>query len=464
MRDTVLRRCVLGLALALLAFGSAARSVARTAEAAGPEGSPSLDTTLRAAEADSIVTTTPAPGADERDVLDLFKLRRGPRKEPKQGELMRFLLPVFSVNPTSGVSLGVGLSAAIALGPPSDTIVSSMSGSVMVTTKKQLTSNLKTVLVTPGNTWELLGDLRFNLFSEPTYGLSTGPTPVSGGFQMNGVDTEALPGAQPMKFDYTRVHETVFRRVSGPFYLGVGYHLDLHTNIEDERLNLAAVPPAVTSHYAYSVFEGFDDTHYSLSGLSLNALWETRDHTLNPYRGVYLQLGVRVNPTWLGSSRPSSSVYGELRTYLPVSKTRPRHLVAFWVRTDAVATGEAPYLDLPAIGYDTRGRTGRGYAAGRFRGTALVYGEAEYRFPLTKSGILGGVVFLNATTTSRPAVVEPALGVSDGGVALFHSVVPAGGAGLRVMGGRQARMNFVLDYAFGVGGAHGFYLALGEAF
>ena len=124
-------------------------------------------------------------------------------------------------------------------------------------------------------------------------------------------DTEALPGAQPMKFDYTRVHETVFRRVSGPFYLGVGYHLDLHTNIEDERLNLAAVPPAVTSHYAYSVFEGFDDTHYSLSGLSLNALWETRDHTLNPYRGVYLQLGVRVNPTWLGSSRPSSSVYGD---------------------------------------------------------------------------------------------------------------------------------------------------------
>jgi len=88
----------------------------------------------------------------------------------------------------------------------------------------------------------------------------------------------------------------------------------------------------------------------------------------------------------------------------------------------------------------------------------------EYRFPLTRSGVLGGVVFANATTTSRPPLDEPALGVSDPGVEIFHTIQPAGGAGLRIKVDRQARMNIVVDYAFGAGGASGFYLAVGEAF
>lgn len=405
-----------------------------------------------------------APATDDRDVLELVGLRRGAPAEPRRGELMKFLLPVFSVSPTTGVALGLGLSGAIALGSPANTIVSSLSGSVMVTTKEQFMANLKTVLVTSENRWELLGDLRFYRFAEPTYGLGTGETPVGGGFGINGVDTEALPGAQPMRFDYVRVHETVLRQVKGPVYVGGGYHLDHHSRIVDERLDVSASPPAVTSHYAYSTLEGFDPARYTLSGVSIDGLWESRDHTLDPHRGLYLLLSLRLNPAWLGSSRPSSSVSGELRTYLPVSATRSRHLVAVWLRADSQVTGVLPYLDLPALGYDTRGRSGRGYAAGRFRGTSLLYGEVEYRLPLTRNGVLGGVAFLSATTAARPRVSEPTLGVDEPGTALFDSVVPAGGAGLRVKVDRQARMNLALDYAIGVGGAHGFYLALGEAF
>ena len=61
-----------------------------------------------------------------------------------------------------------------------------------------------------------------------------------------------------------------------------------------------------------------------------------------------------------------------------------------------------PYLILPALSYDQRGRSGRGYTQGRFRGTNLVYSEAEYRFPISAcGGIIGGVVFANLTTASN---------------------------------------------------------------
>lgn len=404
------------------------------------------------------------PAQDEGDLLQLFGLRSSPPLEPKIGNVMMFVVPAFGVNPTVGVALGVATTAAVALGSSEDTTVSSFSASAMLTTKNQFLGSLKSVLLTSHNDWELLGDARIYKYSQSTYGLGTGATPVSGGFHLNGLDTAALPGEQPMRFNYVKVHETAFRRVSGNAYAGLGYHLDLHWDVVDESLAPSASPPVITSHYAYSRLKGFDPTHYGVSGVSLNALYETRDHTLDPHHGSYLLLSWRVNPSWLGSSQASSMLYGEARTYVGLSSGRARHLLALWAYASAVTTGAVPYLDLPALGYDVRDRSGRGYPQGRFRGTALVYGEAEYRFPLTRSGLLGGVVFLNATTASRPAVDEPSLGVQEKATALFDAVEPAGGIGLRVMVDRQARMNLVIDYAVGAGGSNGVYLSAGEAF
>jgi hypothetical protein len=401
---------------------------------------------------------------DDGDLLQLFGFRSTPPIEPQRGKVMFFALPVFSVNPAVGVALGVGATAAVALGDPQHTTVSSLSASAMLTTKDQFLGSLKSVLLTARNDWELLGDARFQSHSQATYGLGTGATPVTGGFHLNGLDTAAVPGEQPMRFEYVRVHETAFRRVTGNAYAGIGYHLDLHWDVVDETLDPSASPPVVTSHYAYSRAEGFDPEHYSLSGISLNALHETRDHTLDPHHGTYLLLSWRVNPTWLGSSQTSSMLYGEARTYVGLSERRPRHVLALWTYVHGVTTGAVPYLDLPALGYDVRDRSGRGYPQGRFRGTALVYGEVEYRFPITRRGLLGGVAFVNATTAARPSVNEPSLGVQEKGIALFDAVEPAGGLGLRIMADRQARMNLVVDYAIGAGGSNGLYFAVGEAF
>jgi hypothetical protein len=84
----------------------------------------------------------------------------------------------------------------------------------------------------------------------------------------------------------------------------------------------------------------------------------------------------------------------------------------------------------------------------------MLYGEAEYRFPISKcSGVLGGVVFLNATTADRP----------DKEIKLFDYIAPGYGAGLRVMVDKHSRTNLQLDIGFGKKST-GFYLGAAETF
>jgi hypothetical protein len=107
-----------------------------------------------------------------------------------------------------------------------------------------------------------------------------------------------------------------------------------------------------------------------------------------------------------------------------------------------------------ALGEDQRARSGRGYIGGRFRGEDLVYGEIEYRFPLLPcSEILGGVLFVNATTASN----------QSRDVGLFEYIKPGVGFGLRIMMNKYFRTNINLDFAFG-SNSQGLYFSGTETF
>ena len=141
-------------------------------------------------------------------------------------------------------------------------------------------------------------------------------------------------------------------------------------------------------------------------------------------------------------------------TYIGLSKRFPRHLLAFWMFGSFVVGGKIPYLDLMATGFDQMNSSGRGYIQGRWRGENFVYGEVEYRFPISQcSKILGGVLFLNATTASNNATSIP----------LFGYIKPAAGAGLRIMLTKQNRLNLLIDFAIGEK-SHGFYAQTSEVF
>ncbi len=369
-------------------------------------------------------------------------------------------LPVIAANPAVGFMYGVAPSASWLLGDKSTTSRSSMVSSVVYTTKKQLLLTLKSTVFTGNDGWVLMGDWRYFDTSQPTYGLGTGPQSdrlVADGLEYDDGDfSTGILEAQMMEFKFIRFHESALKRVGDSrFFAGLGYHLDIHYDINDQLLDLDTLPPSITSHYAYSQDRGFDDEGYTLSGVSFNGLYDTRDNTVNPYSGRYGFISFRFNPEFIGSDRSSTMFWAEYRDYFGLSKKRDRHLLAFWTYGSFVTSGELPYLDIPAVGWDQFGRSGRAYPQGRFRGEGLAYAEMEYRFPLQKDKeTFGGVLFVNGTTASN----------QDADINLFEAIEPGVGVGWRIMLDKNARTNLSLDYAWGAYGAQGFYLNVNETF
>ena len=358
---------------------------------------------------------------------------------------------------------GLAPGASWFMGEPSDTHISSFLGTFIYTTNKQWILTAKANTFLNHDSWNLLTDIRFFITSQPTYGLGTGPQsakPVSDGFiEYTDNPYDPIDVDQMMEFNYFRFHQTVLKRYKNTrIFGGLGYHMDRHYNIQDNLLDLDPNDgdgEVITSHYAYSLGNGFDPLEYTLSGLSFNLLYDSRDNAVNPYSGRYAFANIRVNEEFWGSDQNSSILWLEYRDYFHVDKKRPRHLIGFWTYGWFVIGGHVPYMDLPAIGWDQFGRSGRAYTQGRFRGENLMYIETEYRFPLQKNKeTFGGVVFINATTANN----------FDADIALFDYVDPAYGIGLRIMINKTSRTNLNIDYAWGKYGAHGFYFGLNEVF
>ena len=99
-------------------------------------------------------------------------------------------------------------------------------------------------------------------------------------------------------------------------------------------------------------------------------------------------------------------------------------------------------------------RSGRGYIQGRIRGENLAYNEAEYRFPISKSGLLGGVAFVNATTASNKMMNQQ----------IFNDFAIGYGVGLRVKMSKKTKTNISIDYGRGRNGSGGVYINLQEVF
>lgn len=170
---------------------------------------------------------------------------------------------------------------------------------------------------------------------------------------------------------------------------------------------------------------------------------------------MYGLVTLKANPKWLGSSKNSSTLWAEYRTYFNLKKERPRNILGLWLYGNFQLGGHLPYLDLPAQGWDQYGRSGRAYPQGRFRGESVLYGETEWRFPLQKDkNKWGGVLFLNATSATN----------TDADINMLKYINTGYGLGLRYMINEKSRTNICLDYGFGNYGSHGFYLSVNEVF
>jgi hypothetical protein len=402
---------------------------------------------------------TPLPADStcvQQDISDVIRhaLNKPPKvKSAQEGSLI--LLPIVGSNPSTGFMVGIGGQYAFRM--PESTRYSLISGSVQYTTKNQFIFMLKNTVFSKSDKIFYSGDWRYLIFSQSTYGLGTN-SPEGGildyQYSLAGLETSSDSLAQPMEFNFIRLHQSMAFRVNPDMYLGFGYFYDAYTKIKDTKLNLNPGEELITSHYAYNTYYRFDTEHYFNSAISAMFVIDKRDNMINAFKGYYLSVGWRGAFVAVGNRNNTNMFNVEWRSFHPVSKTNPRHLVAFWLLGDFTQDGDLPYMILPATAYDQRGRSARGYTQGRFRGPQMVYGEAEYRFPISRcSGVLGGVVFANATTATNQIL----------DLKLFGSVKPGYGVGLRIMADKSSRTNLSIDFGFGDKSV-GFYLAASETF
>lgn len=449
-------RTVPALLLAvLLGAPYAARPDDPVAEEAAEEAVPctcSADCVRAIHHGSVCVTGRCRPYEDAWSLLDWVGLAREEKGTPPPFVLLPAILPAIGYNPAMGALFGVTGTLGMFLGPPATTTISSLQGVALYSTMNQLTIQVSTTILTARNEWELQGDWRFLLFNQKTYGLGTGPQAMS-----------AAPTNED--FNLVRIHQTGLRKVWGELYLGLGYRLDSYYGIEDKGMDLGAPDPVVGPGYAYSLAFGFNPSQGVLSGATLAVLYDSRDSSIDPYRGYYGSANFTAYPTWLGSSQASTGVEAQFRVYAPLSADVPRNILGFWLYYRGVTSGVAPYLTLPATGWDQKNRTGRGYVQGRWRGTHELYGEVEWRFRITNNGLLGGVVFGSLESFAAPAFQAsgPGWSYASDKVGLLQFFRPAGGFGLRFMMNRDSRTNVALDFAFGES-SFGVWFNAGEYF
>ena len=443
------------LLAALLAAPLVARPVDPVAEEAAEAAVPcacSADCVQRIHHGSVCIDGRCKPYEDAWSLLDWVGLAREEKGTPPPFVLLPAVLPAVGYNPAMGALFGLTGTLGMYLGPAATTTISSLQGVALYSTMSQLTIQLSTTVLTARNEWEFQGDWRFLLFNQKTYGLGTGPQAMSA-------------AAMNEDFNLVRIHQTVLRSVFRDLYVGLGYRLDRYYDVQDTNMDLTAPEPVVGPDYAYSLAYGFSPHQATLSGATLAVLFDSRDSTIDPYRGYYGSATFTVNPTWLGSSQPSTNLEAQFRVYAPLSDDVPRNVLGFWLYYRGVTSGVAPYLTLPSIGWDQKNRTGRGYVQGRWRGTQELYGEVEWRFRITDNGLLGGVVFANAQSFAAPAFQAsgPGWTYASEKVGVLAFVRPAGGFGLRFMMNRDSRTNVALDFAFGES-SFGVWFNAGEYF
>jgi outer membrane protein assembly factor BamA len=374
-------------------------------------------------------------GNNQKDIYDLLRAITKSKKIVKEDSSKKDLLgPFYTIIPYPGYAMVTGFlfgfvsNVSFLTHKGNDAKVSSILMSNIYSQYKQFMNIINSNIWLDNEKINLTGDWRFYKFPTYTYGLGS---------------KTSLSNADAIDYSRVRIYEVVMGNIAKNLFAGIGYNLDYYGNIT-ELYQSPANDPDYDDRYGLTVSS-------ISSGISLNVQYDDRLNSNNPEKGTYVYVQYRDNRTALGSTNNWTSLLIDARHYIQLSKVSG-NVLAFWSYDWFTLSGMPPYLDLPATGEDSYNNTARGYIEGRFRGLNLLYAEAEYRFRLLKSGLLGGVLFSNASTVSEFPGNK------------FERINPGNGIGLRVKMNKSASTNLCIDYGIGTGGSRGFSFNLNEVF
>jgi len=365
----------------------------------------------------------------QKDIFDVIAHLRKQTRVMKSDSITS--KPTISYIPAIGYSLAsktaIVLSGNMAFRTGPQSRISSIIVSSSVTQRKQFTLPIQTSIWTKHNDFNFVGDYRLFKYPQSTFGLGSNSN---------------IENEDPMDYSYLQFYETALKHIAGNVYAGAGYIIDNHWNVTDNGNYNGKVSD-------YSVYG--KSAHSVASGITVNALLDSRSSAINPSKGTYISLQYRDNYSFLGSTTPWRSLIVDVRKYIKFPAGSD-NVLALWSFDWLVLNGRPSYLDLPSTQWDESSATGRGYIQGRFRGADMVYAEAEYRYRITDDGLIGGTFFLNGQSLSAAPGSK------------LHAMQPGYGPGLRIKLNKVSNTNICIDYGFGRQGSNGLFIDVGEIF
>ena len=367
----------------------------------------------------------------EKDLKDVFSRKKNNKKNDSLSAKTKTQRYFLTILPAAGYTLQTGFAGLLSgnigyyadKGP--DAKISTISTSVTYSQYNQIIFPLYADIWSKGGGYNFISDNRYISYPSDIFGLG-GPTDPN---QNHTID-----------FSQIKLHETILRRITNDLYAGIGFYYDHFWNIK-------VIDPQ-TRQINVFIQKEFGKTE-TASGPAFKLLYDSRTNQINPDKGHFLNIVLRQNFQELGSDIEWASLLIDAREYINFPKGS-KNTLALWSFNWLTPAGDPNYLLLPSTGWDDQYNTGRGYVQSRFRGKQMTYFETEYRYGISKNGLLGGVVFFNVENFS-------------GNQKPYNSLLPGYGAGLRVKLNKKSGTNLCLDYGFG-NGSSGFYVNLGEVF
>ncbi len=275
------------------------------------------------------------------------------------------------------------------------------------------------------NSWNFVGEYFVLNFPQETWGLG-GNSPDN---------NETLVDGKQIRF-----HQNVLKGIFPNLAIGIGYQYDKHYDLEIEEEDKSNNP---------NLPESIKTTTIS-SGISIPIVYDNRKNINNPQQGMYAGITYLYSDTALGSDTNWQSLFMDFRKYFAIPNSRSVLGLRsyYW----SILSGEAPYFDLPSTRSEPgTGSASRGLQKNRYRSKDMVFFESEYRFNITRNGLLGAVVFANTTVASE---VESRK---------FEHWQPAIGTGIRLKFSKYTKVNLAFDIGFSKDYTN-VYLKIGEVF
>jgi hypothetical protein len=364
----------------------------------------------------------------QKDLIDIYhQLFKKTDNVRAEGKFHNAPFPAVGYTLQTGFAAVMSDNLAFYSGDPSTSKESDIASSITYSQYNQIIAQSLSSIWTKGEKYNFIADWRYMKYPSTTFGLG-GHTQYSDGYTID--------------FSYLKLHTSVLRHIAKNLYAGLGFYYDYFWNIKEID------PPAgvVTSFEKY----GLTGTEVG-AGPAVRVLYDSRINPLNAFNGWYVNAVYHPSFVFLGSQTNWASLQVDIRKYIKL-RADARNILAFWSFDWFSVGGKTPYLLLPSTGWDDSFNTGRGYIQGRYRGADMAYLEMEDRFTISRNGLIGGVVFINAESFKRDLASQ------------FNSIAPGYGAGIRLKLNKHSGANICVDYGFGLDGSRGVSVNLGEVF